>query len=659
MKKGILLALIAMSVSIGFSSCNGNEPENKTAQVQLLPEGGVFSLDNGVTIVVPEGAVTEATDVQVEYLTDLDESVGNLPSDIQGRLKLMPEGLTFNKPLEVSIPLNQPVAEGLTDIVWWSTKDNLWYFTDLGQVNGDKVTFYIEHFSDYASMGGGWGSSFRQMDEAVGDAASEEAISAEVLKFLQHEIWEKRDLAHMRVAMYANGQMFCAKPCGLFGFFSEEKDGVVRQGGGRYLDQSTHNLVIHLSMSDAQATQHLNQDSQGTHVRMIEMYLEPCPTELEGSASPGSIEKGKKAEVTITALCDGSPLAGQLIQLSYSPELSCDVVNKKTDSNGQVTVSVKGEEEGNGIVYAKAVSALDPNQVTEIQVPVKVGNGEQWRITIDVTERISSSWAEANDGGGAYPSNYQFEGGDQSIEYGYTIVYDLTIKDMSQQYGMAGVGEITGKCSVTNHPDRFRLNVPAFTQSGQMINEAWGIVINCSSSQSMFTASPEYHNLSYVPLYGSCYPQGGKRYMGLFAGVASADDIADYETTVQLMYQYAFLVPNVRGTWSWIEDEQSDNGSYFFGNVPIEQSDQYNELAMLSLYGLIEIEDLKEEETPFQFTEDGLSMSEIEIGSSKFGLSTLHNIVGRYTNWYPGHWEGKRHRSASGTLKIENLSKGQ
>lgn len=658
MKKILLLGVAALA----FIACNSNAPVQPTVKVQLQPEGGVFNLSNGVSIVVPQGAVSSATEVTVEYMDNLDESVGDLPSDIQGRLRLTPEGLTFAKPIEVSMPLNQP-AQASPDILYWSDKDGMWYITDRGRVEGDKVKFYIEHFSDYTSVSGGWGDLFARMDAAVGGAQSESAVSAALNDFLANTMWKDMGLEDFtwstRAEMGGSAVSTCAHCCGLFASWMSQDGTSERQGSARYKEQSTHNIITNIALSNAQMSAHLRSEYQMAADRIIEIYGEPCATVLKGAASPDNIEKGKTTQVTVNALCDGSPLSGQLIQLSYSPELSSNIVNQKTDDNGQITITVKGEEEGTGYVYAKAVNALNSDLVTEIQIPVTVGNGENWRITIDVTEQVTTSWAEANDGGGAYTDNYRYEGGDQSIAYGYTIVYDISIKDMSQQAGMAGVGEVTGKCAVTNHPDRFKMNVSAFSQSGQMTNEAWGIVINCSSSQSAFTAAPEYHNLSDVPLYGSCYPQDGKRYMAIFGGMSSADDIGGYDTSLRLIYQYAFLIPHVRGTWSWVEDERSDNGSYYFGNVPLDQTDNYNELALLSLYGLIEIDDLKEVDTPFQFAEDNLNMHEIEIGGSKFGLNTLHNVVGTYTDWYPGHWEGKRHRTATGTLKIENLSKAK
>ena len=54
MKKFFLFAGLFISLAVIFTACNGNEPQPQSAQAQLTPEGGVFPLNNGVQLVVPQ-----------------------------------------------------------------------------------------------------------------------------------------------------------------------------------------------------------------------------------------------------------------------------------------------------------------------------------------------------------------------------------------------------------------------------------------------------------------------------------------------------------------------------------------------------------------------------------------------------------------------------
>lgn len=425
MKKLLILCL----ATLAFIACSSNGPVQPTAKAQLQPEGCVCNLSNGVSIVVPQGAVSSPTEVTVEYMENLDESVGSLPSDIQGRLKLTPEGLIFDKPLQVSMPLNQTVKEDKIDIFYWSPDSAKWYLTDVGKREGDKVTFYVDHFSTYAAMTGGWSDFFGQLDAAVGDKTGEEAIS-EAVKSVLKEVYDSQfDGYHFATRANMGGQAvsICAEACGIFGFWAKEENGSIRQGGGTYKQKSQHNIITSIGYSDAYASSHLGNSSVS---RTIELYGEPCATELAGAAKESKIEKGKTTEVTIRAHCGGDPLANQLIQLSFSPELACDVVNKKTDSNGEVKITVRGVEEGKGIVYAKAVSAIDAGLFTDIQIPVKVGGGDAWEIEFRLPVQASSRVV--------YPDSYD-EGLGESIDI-YDNVRSYTYSNAPKTVSFTIVG---------------------------------------------------------------------------------------------------------------------------------------------------------------------------------------------------------------------------
>ena len=656
MKTSIRFSLFGIALTIcvlafGFSCCKGgNEPQPHNSKTQITPEGGVYTLNNGVTLVVPAGAVDENTTVKVEYAEDLDESKGALPGDIYGQLHFSPEGLIFNKPVEVSMPLNQPAVGDSATIVYWVPDSARWYISDIGCVQNGKVTFYVDHFSDYAAEVDNWMAVFSVMDSYVGSATSEEAISDAVGRYLETELWEKMGIKDLRIATRVNmgGQAVntCVQACGIYGFWAEVKDSVlVRQGGKMFKEESPCNAYTIIGIHTSYLSSHLygllkNGEKQTISDRLLEINYKPCEIRLQGSAKDSKIEKGKTTEVTITAQCGEEPLRDQLIQLQYSPELSCDVVNKKTDANGQVKITVKGVEEGKGIVYAKAVSAADADLVTEIQIPVKVGDGEQWRITLDVTLKSTSSFGEEYDLGVEDP-NFSFDGGDQMLQVGFTLVADVSIKK-----GEYGMDEVTGTISAINRPERFQFNAPRFSQSGSEE------LHYCHQSYQELSANPIYNDLKDISVEGDCYTYEGKRAFGF----ANRDLMGDGDY-YQKILKNAFMSPNITGTWTKIYSEGSDNGTYQYG---LNESNQYDKGFMgCSLTGFaLEMRDLKEMVQPFQYSGDKWNEDLIIVEDQIQVVWTMGVHTGIYTE-VPAAWRGANHYSVSGTLTIENLSKKQ
>lgn len=626
----LLLAVAGMMIACG----GGNEPAVKSATAKVTPEGGKYELSNGVTLIVPSGAVSGTTEVKVDYLENLDESTGSLPADIQGLVKFSPEGLVFNQPIQVSMPLNQP-ATGRTDIVYWSEADKTWYLTDRGEVNGEQVLFYVEHFSAYASVGGSWGDLFALMDAKVGGAQTQAEVSSALNSFLANNMWEDMGMKDFRwptrAEMGGGAVSTCAQCCGLFASWASQEGANDRQGSAQYKEESKHNIITGISLFHAEMSAHLRSEYQVAADRIIEIYGEPCPAALKGVAEKSTIEKGKKTEVTITATCDGSPLADQLLEFSCSTELSCDTRNKKTDINGQVTVTVKGEEEGSGTLYVKAINAMDDAYDSNTTVAINVGGGEKWRITIDMNVHCSTSFGE--DLANGYGYQFSYTGGEQSIDYAYTITYDATIVTN---------GTSICKASVVNHPEKFHIEIPDFQQGGHLEGLVPGSYFaSCSSSQSL-QATPVFKDLHDLPATGGCFVLNGKRKFYFGVGIDENANITGFSG-------YAFFAPNITGSWAWQSDEDSDSGTYFYGLTNNHSSTEKLAGASLSV-SIISIEDLKEMETSFHFTHGG---NEYKTDDWMFSIQELPS-VGIYTD-HPATWLGDPHWVHTGDLKIERL----
>ena len=676
MKTSIRFSLFGIALTIcvlafGFSCCKGgNEPQPHNSKTQITPEGGVYTLNNGVTLVVPAGAVDENTTVKVEYAEDLDESKGALPGDIYGQLHFSPEGLTFNKPVEVSMPLNQPAVGDSATIVYWVPDSARWYISDIGCVQNGKVTFYVDHFSDYAAEVDNWMAVFSVMDSYVGSATSEEAISDAVGRYLETELWEKMGIKDLRIATRVNmgGQAVntCVQACGIYGFWAEVKDSVlVRQGGKMFKEESPCNAYTIIGIHTSYLSSHLYgllQNGEKRHIsdRLLEINYKPCEIRLQGSAKDSKIDKGKTTEVTITAQCGEEPLRDQLIQLQYSPELSCDVVNKKTDANGQVKITVKGVEEGKGIVYAKAVSAVDADFVTEIQVPVKVGGGENWRITYNIQHEYWTSFGETT--ADIWVAGFQHKNDDQKLVWGYELVMDIIVSGNS----------FSGKAKLTNNRSAFQYSASAFSQSGYIIlDEPRGWRADYSSSLSV-SAAPQYNDWQEVSIYGTVATENDKLIARGFLGKDQSEWLASTKTEAKP--QWIFFAPNITGSWSAKTVVQTDETSTTTDGGSVNYTSSEGRLA--SLAGMFFVLELKEQNVDSQNTvnADALNMSGVFVGSADYELNDTkwdevqklhmsHTLMGG-VGFYPSNpiaFMGSDliHGKYNCSMKVEKLSEDE
>ncbi|MBA7546227.1 hypothetical protein ES705_38610 [subsurface metagenome] len=73
-----LILLILVSV-IYLNNCekdDNNDPENTgLTKFTITPKGGEYSFENGIKLEVPEGAVSEDTEIEIKYSDMTDESI--------------------------------------------------------------------------------------------------------------------------------------------------------------------------------------------------------------------------------------------------------------------------------------------------------------------------------------------------------------------------------------------------------------------------------------------------------------------------------------------------------------------------------------------------------------------------------------------------------
>ncbi len=120
--------------------------------IVIGPDGGTVTTTAGTKIEIPPGALTENTVIDIETLTE-ETLPAPVPDGYEflGGADFWPDGLTFNVPVTVTIPLNTPLPEGtfLGLFVFDLEAAKFIYAKKWGIVDesGEAASVEIEHFS--------------------------------------------------------------------------------------------------------------------------------------------------------------------------------------------------------------------------------------------------------------------------------------------------------------------------------------------------------------------------------------------------------------------------------------------------------------------------------------------------------------------------------
>jgi hypothetical protein len=148
-----LLALLTLASCGGDEKAGRDSAGGATAVALVGAEGGTITLDNGASVTIPAGALTEDVEVTVEFVDDLSAlGLAALPEGVEaggGALVLSPHGTTFELPVTVTMPTS---LSG-DDVVVWRLPDEAsteWAPDGAVTVEDGVLSFPVLSFSVYS-----------------------------------------------------------------------------------------------------------------------------------------------------------------------------------------------------------------------------------------------------------------------------------------------------------------------------------------------------------------------------------------------------------------------------------------------------------------------------------------------------------------------------
>ena len=143
-----------MSILNDDSSEEASRPEpsshDKVEQV-VGKDGGVVRDDaDCVKISIPEGALSEDTNISAQYVEEPATISSSVQTGFLGAATFGPSGTTFNKPVEVSIQLIEEPRSSSLAVFCYNESERLWeYVTEASVINISIAKFEVTHFSTY------------------------------------------------------------------------------------------------------------------------------------------------------------------------------------------------------------------------------------------------------------------------------------------------------------------------------------------------------------------------------------------------------------------------------------------------------------------------------------------------------------------------------
>ena len=332
--KWLIKALLFLLISFNLINCR-HESDKDWVQDYVVfeyktiyPDGGTYQFSEELTLVIPEGAVTEPIQVKVRRMkaTEVLSVLSNfalVETDIIAAVDLKPDGLAFNKPISIRI-------SGL-DV--------------------DPGTIPITHIVDVTANTYKMVESVSTLDPAAG------TLELEISHFSAYAINETANWVKNKGCQEQEDEDKRCK-CGAIKVISKELHAVCGAGEICQLDEST----VAVTFLDCGG---LVEEST------LREISESCDAEMQLSVSPSRIQPQETATVQAEVKAACIPLEDHTITFVHDNLGTTSPSSSETNNAGvAVTTFTAGDKEG--------ISALSANATVKLYTFYAYANGEEF-----------------------------------------------------------------------------------------------------------------------------------------------------------------------------------------------------------------------------------------------------------------------------------------
>ncbi|TLX73734.1 hypothetical protein E9993_14850 [Labilibacter sediminis] len=285
--------------------------------------GGVFLLPSGIKVKIPRGAVEEAKEVKVDFISA--DSVNNLAAISIDENACFLSGISietdssyFRKSVKIKMPVQDINSSGIPVLYELDCDINSWLFSDetfIVSPQNKFIEIILKDPNQMAVMSNGLSST-----DLVAKSFYIKQFNFPLLK---HAGFSHED------------------PCRQGDFTSESLDLSYDNSGGCVAASSTNKIVYH--------------DCGPSHTESFET-TEISPSCVPQLIIPGGcvkVQKGKTASLQLNTIIGNIPLAYQNISVSTSGEISAPS-NVTTLSDGNASLLISGLDVGDAVIALTA-----------------------------------------------------------------------------------------------------------------------------------------------------------------------------------------------------------------------------------------------------------------------------------------------------------------
>ena len=356
----LLFFLSTIIIGCGGGGGSGDGDSDDAAVSGIGKAGGEVVDDSGAKVVVPAGALSDTYDITISSYTDNDAlPAGWAPiPEMRGAVDLQPDGLTFLKPVTITVPLASAMDPGSKfPLLYWNENLQIWEQTTFtATVASDGMSFSadITHFSGF---GGG----------AVQNLLSGGTAAAFMADFSQ---WFRNNINDIGDKAEKNNE--CHEVVGIdfdleYEINGEKGEDFLRVGETSS-DAGSPMIMVDFTYDVS------NGHGFSGYIRITTiLYYQCARPDLSISASRSMLTEGEDATVELVINCDGTSLTGKSVTFAIqSGPGEINPGNTTTNSGGKATSTFTAGDDDAVVSAVHIACELDEAYTMTKTVPLSV-----------------------------------------------------------------------------------------------------------------------------------------------------------------------------------------------------------------------------------------------------------------------------------------------
>lgn len=438
MRKSIFTLLLSLIIIHLLLGCRENNDDDDASSFNtntglIGTEGGTITTASGAVIVIPPGALDSSTTITI---TSYDTQ-SNLPEytyimgNFIGGLVLSPDGLNCQKPVTITIPLNDTITSGMevklflyddgdADNSNYPANYSGWQQTDFtGTVSSDgkSVVAQIDHFSTYVITMGSDGTSLDILGDMV-ETFGDNGLGVDFANYqtyFESTVEKLGDLhahdvpTHLRTWIKGDSPTGFIKgeliPTG-FGYDCYKVVGI------DYILYHNMGLLFENPLRNFKGTKgeiyfcynyfkdrFLPDGALLNYELFIYVYKDRTPPAINLTAARTTVKKGEQTNITGCLSCGADKMKDQDVYFSVNSLGSINPTQKTTNNNGDATIRfTAGNDEGTAAVTGE-YNAHNKDQIEVISDGVNITIKEEPTIenwSFQIVDNYDSTYPNGN-----------------------------------------------------------------------------------------------------------------------------------------------------------------------------------------------------------------------------------------------------------------------